>query len=197
MGSRIRSASHFFLALLLGIGIRVGWAQAQATRAPTGPRLSLGISSGASEVEVEVPLTFTPVRGMEAGRIEAQITFPSRTLSFLKVTGYLLSQQEIKIEAKAREVKGHSEDSPTGSVLEISVESASSNKPLPGGVLANLVFTVAKDAQPEVVALGIQAKLWTLTDPPREIKPPELELYEGRINLQEPRVFFGCFFYMH
>lgn len=185
-------AQNFLAPLWIGLCGCAAPVQAQVASPATATRLSLGISSGTSEAEVEVPVNFAPAGGVEVGKVEAQISFPSQTLSFVKVSGYLASQQAVKIKTDVRTGK-----KPGDGVLDLSLESANAARPLPAGVLTNVLFTVAKDAKPEILSLGIQAKAWLLGDPPRELKPPEIEVYEGRINIQEPEVFFGCFFYMH
>ena len=120
------------LLVLISAVIAVGSGQAQILTAPN-PRLTLGISSGTSGIEIEVPLTPTPARDGEIGKIQAEITFPSKIMSFLKVSQYLASDEDVKIEAKVQsdeivQSEEAKENKPPRSRLEITLESP--KKPL-------------------------------------------------------------------
>lgn len=191
------------LLVLISAVIAVGSGQAQILTAPN-PRLTLGISSGTSGIEIEVPLTLTPAKDGEVGKIQAEITFPSEIMSFLKVSQYLAVDQEVKIEAKVQndevvqndeivQSKELKENEPPRSRLEITLESPT--KPLPAGILTTLVFQFAEEVEPQIIGLGLSARMWAFPDLSQEITA--VETYEGRISIQEPDVFFGCFFYMH
>jgi len=179
------------LLVLISAIASVGLGQVQILTAPN-PRLTLGISSGTSGIEIEVPLTLTPARDGEIGKIQAEITFPSKIMSFLKVSQYLASDEDVKIEAKVQSEEAK-ENKPPRSRLEITLESP--KKPLPAGILTALVFEFAEEVEPEIVGLGLSARMWAFPDLSQEITA--VETYEGRISIQEPAVFFGCFFYMH
>ena len=185
------------LLVLISAVIAVGSGQAQILTAPN-PRLTLGISSGTSGIEIEVPLTLTPAKDGKVGKIQAEITFPSEIMSFLKVSQYLASDQEVKIEAKVQndeivQSEELKENEPPQSRLEITLESP--KKPLPAGILTTLVFQFAEEVEPGIIGLGLSARMWAFPDLSQEITA--VETYEGRISIQEPDVFFGCFFYMH
>lgn len=179
--------------LILGAaGLRCGSLQGQVAGVGESPRLSLGITSGTSESEVEVPFKLALPARTAIGRIEAQITFPTAALSFEKVAGYRVTQNEVKVEAKLQEAPG--KDPGDQRVLALSVETGAGDRPLPEGVLASVVFKVARDTKPDVLALDLQAKAFALSDR-REINP--VEVYGGRISIQTPEAFYACFFYMH
>ncbi len=180
------------LGLLLLIGmVSFGQSHAQGVEV-ANPRLSLGITSSTSGIELEVPITLTPTRDRQIGKIQAEMTFPSQKLTFVKVAGYLATEEDVNIQANLLNPEPTGENEGQG-VLEVTLESPA--KPLPAGILTMLVFQVSEDVQPEILSLGLHSRMWGFPDLSREITP--VESYEGRVSIQEAAVFFGCFFYMH
>ncbi len=49
--------------------------------------------------------------------------------------------------------------------------------------LTTLVFTVGEHVEPEIVALGLSARMWTLPDLSQEITSEEDD--EGRLSIRE------------
>ncbi len=176
--------------LLIGI-VSFGQSLAQGAQAPN-PRLSLGITSSTAGIELEVPVTLTPGRGRQIGKVQAKITFPSQKLTFLKVSGYLANEDDVNIQTYVGNAESSGENEEQGE-LEITVDSPT--KPLPAGTLTTLIFQVSENLEAEILSLGLQARMWEASDPSQEIDP--VESYEGRVSIQEAEVFFGCFFYMH
>lgn len=176
--------------LLIGI-VSFGRSLAQGTQAPNS-RLSLGITSSTAGIELEVPITLTPGRGRQIGKVQAEITFPSQKLTFLKVSGYLANEEDVKLQTNIRKAETTEENKEQG-VLEVTVESPT--KPLPAGTLTTLIFQVSEGLEAEILSLGLQTRMWEAADLSQEID--SVESYEGRVSIQEAEVFFGCFFYMH
>jgi hypothetical protein len=160
--------------------------RAQLVSAPDAPRLSLGISAGAPGSETEVQLKLAGPPDMDVGRIEAVISVPA-VLEFKEVGGSMIAAELVKARTKV----GPAKDGLTE--LAISLESGSSERSLPAAVLANVSFTVRREAKPGVLNLGLRATAFARDG--RDLGA--LESFEGRINIQEPDVFYSCFFYMH
>lgn len=165
-----------------------GAARAQTGAAPVAhPRLSLGISAGAPGSDSEVQLKLAGPPDMGIVRIEAVITLPAGKLDFDKVTGSLLAAEVVKSQTALQQAN---DGRP---MLLLSLDSGSPDRPLPAGVLATIKFKVRKDAGLGVLALGLTVKAFARDGQP--VDP--VSAFGGRINIQEPAIFYGCFFYMH
>ena len=184
MNRRFVRAFAVVPAVLLGAVVQS--AGAQLVTPLKNARLSLTISSGTPEAESEVSLKLAGPPGMAVGKVEAVVTFPADALTFDKVTGALVSAELVKVETKVAEPKDGRR------ALTITVQSAS-ERPLPPDSLLNVVFKVTKGTKPGVLELQLQAKAFGQDG--TEVTP--VEVYGGRINIQEGELFFGCFFYMH
>ncbi len=181
-----------FLILLVGMILAPGEVLAQGLE-PANPRLNLGIAFGTfGEETTEVPLKLTFPRGMKVGKVQAEIVFPVDRLAFVSVSGTLASGGDVHFDSELKPVAQEGEEAGQG-VLEIVAESSAN--PIPSGVLATLVFQISEEEKSEILALGLRGRLWAYPDVSQEITP--VETYEGRVSIQEPAVFFACFFYMH
>lgn len=174
------------LCLVAVIGVFAGAARAQSPSLQS-PRLNLSISAGAPGAETQVQFTLAGPPAMALGRIEAIISFPVETLDFQKVAGYLLDMEAVKVETDVQAPKEGRR------IMLVTVRSGEADKPLPATALFDLHFTVAKGAKLGVLALDMSAKAFGLDG--REVAP--VNVFGGRINIQDPAIFFGCFFYMH
>ncbi len=172
------------LILLVGMALASRPASAQLSE-PEKPRLLLGIAFGTSGVETELSLRLTFPRGVQVGKVQAEIILPADKLVFVRAVGRAASGGDVRLDQDGEDV--------APGVLEIVAESSA--RPIPSGVVATLVFRVADEVEPEIVAVGLRGRLWAYPDVSQEITP--VETYEGRVNIQEPAVFFACFFYMH
>jgi hypothetical protein len=172
--------------MMVLLGVAVQPAEAQLVTPLKNARLSLTISSGTPEAETEVTLKLAGPPGMTVGKVEAVVTFPADALTFDKVTGALIAAELVKVETKVQEPKDGKR------ALAVTIQSAS-ERPLPPDALLNIVFTVTKGTKPGVLDLQLQAKAFGADG--TELQP--VEVYGGRINIQEGELFFGCFFYMH
>lgn len=181
----LRSVRPVSLLLVALTAFSVEAAGAQLVSPLKNPRLSLGISSGTGEDETEMPLTLAGPAVPGVGKIEALVTLPA-ALNFEKVTGIRVEQKVVKVDAKVQEKDGQR-------VLALTVQSGNPDKPLPNEALATLVFKVVKGAQPGVLSLDLQAKAFAPDN--KEITP--VDVYGGRVNIQESEAFYTCFFYMH
>jgi hypothetical protein len=162
-------------------------AGAQMVTPLKNPRLSLSISSGTEDEETEQQLKLTGPAGTPLGRIEAVITFPAPTMEFRKVEGYLIASNVLKIETKVREITEGRQ------ALTLSIQPAAPDKPIPSDLLANIIFNVIRGTQPQVLTLDLTAKAFA----PDKTEVASLEVFGGRVNVQDTKTFFGCFFYMH
>ncbi len=180
---RVRFAC-LMLAVVTMCGVGVARAQ---TAPPAKPRLSLSIGSGAPESETELTLKLAAPAGMAVGRIEAEVTFQVEALRFDRVAGYLVSEKFLKADTKLGAPNLGKQ------TLVISFQSAKPGQPIPNDMQVDLVFTVAKGTKPGVLDVGLQAKVFA----PDSAPFASVEVYDGRINIQEAEVFYSCFFYMH
>ena len=172
------------MMVLFGVAVRP--AGAQLITPLKNARLSLTISSGTPEAESEVTLKLAGPPGMSVAKVEAVVTFPADALTFDKITGALVAAELVKLTTKVEEPKDGRR------ALTMTIQSAS-ERPLPPDALANIVFKVTKGTKPGVLDLQLQAKAFGPDG--AEVQP--VEVYGGRINIQEGELFFGCFFYMH
>ena len=178
-----RTVSLVLTALVTLGAVRTATAQS----APLdSPRLSLGISAGAPGADTQVQLTLAGPRDMALRKIDAVVSFADGTLEFQKVAGYLLDSEILKVETR--------EEKPEGGQRKLLVTvTANSDKPLPLGALVSLHFKVTKETKLGVLDVKLAAKVLGLDS--KEITP--VAVFGGRINIQDPKIFFGCFFYMH
>ena len=153
----------------------------------TNPRLSLSIGSGAPEAETELTLKLASVPGVAIGRLDVEVTFPAEALRFDRVAGYLVTEGLLEVDSRLG-------DPVFGSrTLFLTLQSAKTGGLVPGDMQVDLLFTVAKETKPGV--LDVSLKGTVLGPDGQPIEP--VDLYGGRINIQEAEVFYACFFYMH
>src|SRR5262249_54842916 len=129
--------------------------------------------------------------GTELGTLRAQISFPSDQISFQEV------KKGLSIEAAGAEVTTQvTKDEPAAgsSTMELAVVSKS-GKPIPTGILADLVFKISKDVKPGVIII-LKNKVTALDSSNQPI--PSAGGTDGKLTvLDKPPSIFSCFFYMH
>jgi hypothetical protein len=162
----------------------VAASAAAATQAVT--RLDLGFDMTAPGDQVSVPVLLEVPEGVQVGRTTNEVAFPTKILSFA----------EAKTELKGAKVETAVKADAKNKDLSIVTVTVSSPEAIPTGVVASLVFKVAKDADgKEPVKLGNVARVFGPGSDPRPIEP--VEGRDGEVKLSGAPPVIACFFYMH
>jgi len=186
--------------LLIGIGFLLlvalagrdplhGSLPAQGENIPV--RLNLGIVSAALGAEALVPLSISLGSGTQVGQLRGEVRYPTTWLTFQTID----STQQLQAAKGQVEAQVQTDAQTDTATVRFSI-SNSDGLSLPPGKLAELVFTVAEDADDtQMLMLDLKAEALSSGDSPQRIE--ELEVYGGGITVLGPSTLFGCFFYMH
>ena len=138
-------------------------AQQAAPKAPGNERadsasyskVSLASNSGPPGTVVVLPLYFTPAKGREAGRLKAEVSFPSASLKFEKIApGVAAKKANLEVTSSTRAGKNDKGEETTALVIEASLPlSAKSGKGIPAGMLAAITLRIPDKAKPSSVNL--------------------------------------------
>jgi hypothetical protein len=154
--------------------------------------LDLGFDTEQPGHEVIMPLILDLPEGVEVGTVVSQITFPTQQLSFAEVTAGLSAQAA---GAEVTAVEGVDDQNPENTVITVTVSTGGGGA-IPGGMLADLIFTISEDAFLEVsVTLENAVSAFTTDDPPRPVEAITGKAGEILVTATPP--VFACFFYMH
>ena len=195
--------SNFFVITLLSLAVAILSMPALSAQDQTPPaqepaglqeptKTSLDLSSDIQSAGSEVVLTLslsTP-SGVEVGKAVSEVTYPPKLLVFQEVRRGL-SAEAVGAEVKADNKPADAENS----VLTVTI-TAKEGDFIPPGMLADLVFVIAKDApQEKLVPLKNKVSAWTAKTPPTAIA--EMTGKDGEVQITATPPVFACFFYMH
>lgn len=154
-------------------------------------RLNLGIVSAALGAEAWVPLSVSLGSGTQVGQLRGEVRYPTTWLTFQTIDStQQLEAAQGRVEAQ---VQTDAQADTATVTFSISIPDGLS---LPPGTLAELIFSVAEDADDTaMLLLDLEAEALTSGDSPQRIE--DLEVYGGGITVLGPSTLFGCLFYMH
>ena len=157
----------------------------------TPVRLNLGIVSAALGAEALVPLSISLGSKTQVGQLRGEVRFPTTWLIFQRID----SSQQLEAAKSQVEVQVQTDAQANTATVTFSI-SIPDGLSLPPGRLAELIFSVAEDADDtEMLILDLEAEVLSSGDSPQRIE--DLEVYGGGITVLGPSTLFGCFFYMH
>ncbi len=179
-------------SLSLATGVEAATTQEEGIPSQKPTRLDLGFVQSPPGSHASIPITLTPPRGVQIGSATNEITFPTRSLSFVEAKKGLAAQvAEAEVTTEVRQ----DDQDPENSILKVTIE-GKAGMAIPRGVLVDLVFEILEQAQlGETLLLKNTASAWSPDDPPQPIEP--VTGNEGEIVIDETAVVFACFFYMH
>ncbi len=178
----------YVTALLALAAIPAGHAVVEAqdgSAVPKPTRLDLGFDMSIPGTPVSIPILLDVPDGIEVGKIVDEIAFPSRTLSFDRISTSVA-------DATATTTLAPDPRHPDRALLTVTVTSPQAMRT---GTVASVVFQVTKDAAAESIRLGNVPRAFTVGVNPRPITP--IEGREGEIQLGAAAPETTCFFYMH
>ncbi len=139
-----------------------------------------------SENLVSLPLSLSAQANTPITRVQAEIHFPSQSLSFSRLSTTL---QDLKLEATVEE---DPEDADQSRLLVV-VEAEGLDQLLHSEITVELVFKVSLYAPDGIIELPHVSEVYFAAD---DSRPPErVEGQPGVITIASPII--GCFFYMH
>ena len=139
-----------------------------------------------SENLVSLPLSLSAQADTPITRVQAEIHFPSQSLSFF---GWSTTLQDLKLEAT---VAQDPEDADRSRLLVV-VEAERLDQFLRSGITVELEFRVSLYAPDGVIELPHVSEIIFAADDSRA--PERVEGQPGMITIASPMV--ACFFYMH
>ena len=149
--------------------------------------VALGMTSGLSGDEGEMPLSLKLLPGARVGRLELEVTW----------LGTLLTFAQAKPAARLQDVQGRVEvEEPAESWGSVRIRVEAGGGELREGTLAYLYFQILPAAQGQSpILIQLQAKAFSPEAAEREVA---VESYDGTVTVgRRPDVVFSCFFYMH
>lgn len=158
---------------------------------PTRPALDLSSDIQSAGSEVVLTLSLSVPNGMEVGKAVSEVTYPGKLLVFLEV------RRGLSAEAVGADVSSENKPGPDAenSILKVTI-AVKEGDFIPPGMLADLVFVIAKDApQEKLVALTNKVSAWTAKSPPSVIDGVTGK--DGEVQITATPPVFACFFYMH
>ena len=178
------------LAILLLSKITWAYPLGLQDQADLDVSVSLGVDIAARGGEVRLSMLLDP-HGLSVLSVKSRISFPGEYLVFKKVElSSLIDQEEKERISVASETSTPSEEGLEG--VEVLIQS-NSTEPLPSGVLAVLVFSIAEEATPGDVAVKNAARV--VIGGPQQAGVVQSK--DGTITILEETPYFACFFYMH
>ncbi|MBI3941065.1 MAG: hypothetical protein HY315_09535 [Acidobacteria bacterium] len=176
--------------LLLPGSVSLLAAPPQQAGAATSVNVGYGISEPGRRVDV--PIVLEVGGTAQVGTTINEITFPNKVLSFVEANTAPVSES---VNAAISTAVTADAADPAKSILKVTIASKD-KKPIPSGVLASLVFEIAKDAAEATLTLKNTPQGLTAGEPARPIQP--IAGRDGEIKISPvPPVTFACFFYMH
>ncbi|MBI4456055.1 MAG: hypothetical protein HY644_09175 [Acidobacteria bacterium] len=166
-------------------------AAAQQSEGTASTRLDLGYDKSNPGGQAFVPLIFSPGVGVQVGSVLAEVTFPTKQLAFEEAKrGASADSGDVELHTAVK----NDDKNADRSIVEIKVENKA-GKPLPGGVIANLVFKILDGVDVgQKISLENRAQALTTDNPPKTMN---LVAANGEIETIAVPVIFACFFYMH
>ena len=164
----------------------------------TNARVILGSISGAPGTTVVVPIYYTPIEGIEVGRLKLEVTFVSTNLKIEKLDrGIAAEFGDVNLSSEVK--LGKNEKGVETSTLTLVASLSSSEPPkrgLPNGLLAYLNLTINEKGRPAIITLKSSAEATELgsNKPAQNLRTVDATveiLAEGT----EPAV--ACFFFTH
>ena len=162
----------------------------------TVARVTLGSGSGTPGKSVVVPLYFTPLQGVNVGRLKLKVEFVSANVKFSRIDkGIAADMGKVEVSAELKEGKNaKGVDTSTVTVLA-SPTSESPNNALPQGLLGYLTMQISESARPANIGLHATAE----SAEPGTNKLQEVQAVDAKIEViapgSEPMV--DCFFFSH
>ena len=156
--------------------------------------VSISEGNAAPDEQVVLSVSLSASDAVPVGAINIRLGFPKALLTFVEIE---LSGLSLAVEAKAHaEVRKGPNDADSILDATISIVSeAGSQRSLPVGRVAQLIFQVDKSAKPSTwIPLTHEVTASTTDDPPQLITP--VNTYKTRIGVSLAPVT-ACFFYMH
>ena len=133
--------------------------------------------------------------GVNIGSVESEISFPTELISFVSAKR---SPSSARVGAAIKTELKPDPGDPEKTILEMGISPPpvieSPAKPLPNGVLADLSFQIAENAEFGWISLALKSKAWTSDTPPRPVQA--VVTMSGKIHVIA-KGMFSCFFYMH
>ncbi len=143
---------------------------------------------------VTVPAFLSAPLDVDVGKIELEVTYPNKPISFQHVRNGLISDQiNAEITSEVRE----SQEDPTRSIATIVVTPGESI-PIPSGFLFDLVFLIGADEimDSPPIELENRPRAYSFSEPSELLSNVEGDNGSVRIVSEAPPVA-SCFFYMH
>lgn len=170
-----------FVSVLFLLLIGSAWVQESTS-------VDLGFDRQAPANEARMAITLSVPKGVEVSSATSEMSYPDNLLTYQDVKKGL-SAQAVDAEVTATNSKNPQDAS--RSVVKIVVKSA---KPIPSGMIADVVFMLSKDA-PIGQVIKLTNKPSALSPDGKPIEP--LSGKDGEITVTERMPALGCFFYMH
>jgi len=189
------SASLFSILLLSSSPLLAQDTSAAAVQPEGKATVVLGSATAPPEWEVRVPISLTLGEGTQVGRFTIRIAYPAQVLRYIKVERSE-PLEKAGLDVKAEPVKGAAGADTAHLQIEI-VASAKESKPIPSGVIANVVFNVTDKAEPRSWPITVdEVKAWAPSPSSAELKSADGR--PGTLTVAPPGLpIFACFFYMH
>ena len=152
--------------------------------------VNVGVSVAKPGDVVDLPLTLSAPELTRVGRLESEISFPKRMLSFMKAEQGLAAElSDAQVEAKVKDEND--------SDLSIIVITISASHPIRPGILAYLKFRVSEEAAKGFIVLGMKSQK-AASDAKELLQTAKGK--DGEITVfgkDEEIPLVGCFFFTH
>ncbi len=181
------------LACVLGLGSGVAAQSTGESPAQAKAVVQVGSVQAQSGSTVVIPVSLATSGDVQIGAVEVKISFPPKWLKYKStVAGAAGSEAGVKVGAD--ETPSNDE---TVLRLTITLPPGGAVERLPNGVLADVSFDIAPEAEVGSIILKNTATAWSPGDAKRAVTTVTAE--DGWLDVEgEQKVkVFGCFFYMH
>ncbi|MBI1955497.1 MAG: hypothetical protein HYS38_03800 [Acidobacteria bacterium] len=169
--------------------------QAEAAKAT---RITLGSSSGTPGTSVVVPIYFTPLEGVEVGRLKLTVDFVSRNLKYSKMDpGIAAEMGKVDLSTEAKEGKNEQDlETTTLTITASFLTPEPPDKGVPSGLLGYLTLKINDDARTASISLRAAAEAAEL----KTNKPIEnVQAVSATVDVLAPgsQPLVTCFIFSH
>lgn len=165
---------------------------------PKATRVTLGSSSGTPDTSVVVPVYFTPLEGVEVGRLKITVDFVSKNLKYSKMDPGIAAEMG-KVDLSTEVKEGKNEQGLETTILTITASFLTPEPPakgIPSGLLGYLTLNINADAREANINLKAAAEATEL----KTNKPIEnLQASSATVDVLAPGTLplVVCFIFSH
>ena len=190
--------SFLAVGLMLFVGLSPSAIAQQPAETTKATRVTLGSSSGTPGTSVVVPIYFTPLEGVEVGRLKLTVDFVSKNLKYSKMDPGIAAEMG-KVDLNTEKKEGKNEQDLETTTLTITASFLTPEPPdkgIPSGLLGYLTLKINDDA----IAASINLKAAAEGAELKTNKPIEnLQTTSATVDVLAPgtQPLVACFIFSH